>query len=132
VGDQEYLYNSEYVTVSRVLPDEDDLVIVENDHGELIVARFSDMERKEDSYYYRMAEERKVELQNITKKAEANLNKIADRVVDRALNSLASRMKFNLVFGKAGEGNNWVMPIVDELHKMIKDKSKETMKDFEL
>jgi hypothetical protein len=132
VGDQEFLYNSEYVTISRVLPDEDDLVIVENDHGELIVARFSSMERKEDSYYYQKAEERKAELQAITKRAEANLNKIADKIVDRSLNALASRMKFNLVFGKAGEGNNWVMPIVDELHKMIKDKTKENIKDFEL
>lgn len=130
--EQEYLYNSEYVTIYHIIPDLDDAVIVKNDHGELIVANFSEMELKEDSYYYKQARARKQELEAITKKAEANLNKIADKLVDRALRSLSSRMKFNLVFGKAGEGNNWVMPIVDELEKMIKEKAKEEMKDFEL
>lgn len=130
--DQEYLYNSEYVTIFYVPPDEDDLVIVSNDHEELIVARFSNMELKEDSYHYQKARERKKELEAITKKARENIDKIADKVVDKALIALASRLKFNLVFGKSGSGNSWVMPIVEELEKMVKDKSKEEVEKFDL
>lgn len=127
---QEYFYSGGYVTIFAELSDNDDFVVVKTDDGDLEVVRKNQLVKKEDSYHFKRAEERRIELENITKKAEENLNKIADRVVDRALNSLASRMKFNLVFGKAGTGNSWVMPIVDELENMIKDKASNEIKDF--
>lgn len=132
MSDQEYLYNGEYVVISHKIDGEKDLVVVRNDHGELIVARRSSLQKKEDSYYYKKAEERKKEIENITKKAEANLNAIADKLVDRALRSLSSRMKFNVAFSNdLNNSAGWAIMIANELEKMIKEKAKDEMEKFE-
>lgn len=130
---QEYLYNGEYVTISHKVEGDDDLVVVENHHGELIVARRSGLTKKEDSWEYKKARERKEEIEAITKKAEDNLNAIASKVVDRALRSLSSRMKFNAAFSSdLGNSAGWAIMISNELEKMIKEKAKEEMKEFQL
>lgn len=129
---QEYLYNSEYVTIAYNVEGDDDLIVVENDHGSLEVARKSSLTKKEESYYFKRAQERKEELESITRKARENLDKIADRVVDKALIALSSRMKFNAVFGKdMGSTAGWAVMIANELEKMVKEKAKEETEKFE-
>lgn len=131
--EQEYLYNSEYVTISHKVEGDDGLVVVENHHGELIVASRSGLTKKEDSWEYKKAQERKQEIEAITKKAEDNLNAIASKVVDRALRSLSSRMKFNAAFSNdLGNSAGWAIMISNELEKMIKEKAKDEMKEFQL
>lgn len=127
---QEYLYNSEYVTIAHDIVGDEDLVVVTNDHGEYIVARKSSMQKKEDSYYFKKARERKVELESITKKAQDNLDKLADKLVDKALLDLASRLKFNVLFGKDVDGATagWAVTISDELKKLVKDKAPDIIK----
>lgn len=131
MSEQEYLYNNEYVTIYRVLPDEDDMVIVSNDHGELIVASFSSMERKEDSYYFVKAEERKQELEAITKKAKDNLDKLVDKLIDKSIIALSSRIKFNVAFGEGGSAAPYALMLSQELQKMIKEKAPEVIKEKE-
>jgi len=119
---QEYLYNDDYVTVSNEIVGEYDLVVVVNDHEEYLVARKSNLKKKEDSWGYKRSLERNIELEQLTANAKKNLKKMADKLVDEALRSLASRMKFNTMFGKDTTSVQaaWVIDITNELEKMIK------------
>jgi len=125
---QEYYYNGEYVTIFAEVVDNKDLVIVTNgnDYDELSVARIKDLKKKEDTYQWKKNLERKKELEDLVSKAKADMDKIADKVVDKALIALASRMKFNAVFGKdMGNSVGWAVMISQELEKIIKEKTPE-------
>lgn len=127
---QEYLYNSEYVTIGHKVVGDKDLVVVVTDSGELNVARLSNLQKKEDSWYWKKAEGRKQELENITKSAKANLDKLADKLVDEALKKLASRMKFNIAFSEnLGDSAGWALQISNELEKMVKEKAPEIIEE---
>jgi acetone carboxylase gamma subunit len=101
---QEYLYNNEYVTISRlkVINDDvdykDSVVIVQNDYGDFIVADKSNLIKKEDSYSYKRAQERVEELRSITAEAEENFEKVVERVISAVCSTLSSRMKMNILF----------------------------------
>lgn len=132
MGKQEYLYNSEYVTIANDVTGEPELVVVVNDHEELIVARRKNLQKKEDSWGYKRELERRDELRLVTAKAQENLDKLVDKVVDKALASLSSRMKMNVVFGKdIGNSGGWALMISDELGKLIKEKAPEVVKGKE-
>jgi hypothetical protein len=127
--EQEYLYNGEYVTIVDPIGDSDDLVCVSNDHDELIVARRSNLTKKEDSYGFKKAEERRKELNDITAQAEANLDKVVEKVIEKAVASLSTRMKLNAVFGKdIGTAGGWALMVSDELTKLIKEEAPKIVK----
>lgn len=119
---QEYYYNGGYVTIFSEVTDHPDLVVVTdgNDYGELLVVRKSSLKKKEDSYYYQQAQKRAEELRLITAKAQENLDKLADKLVDKAIISLASRIKFNVAFGEGGSAAPYALMLSQELEKMIK------------
>lgn len=127
---QEYLHGNGYVTIFADVKDNDDFVIVETDGGVLEVARKNNLTKKEDSYNFKRAEERANELRLITQKAQENLDKLASKVVDKALLDLASRLKFNAMFGKDVNGAivGWAVTISDELKKLVKEKAPEIIK----
>lgn len=132
---KEYYHNGGYVTIVGGIEGQPDYVVVDEggDYGSMLVARRKDLTPKEESYTWKRQLDREKELKDITKKAEENLNAVADKVVDRALNSLASRMKFNAVFGESDGGTTgWAVVVSNALKDMIKDKTKDTMKDFDL
>lgn len=124
---QEYLYNSEYVTIAHDVVGDPDLVVVVTDREEYIVANKKNLQKKEDSWGYKRAQERADELRLITQKAEENLDKIVDKVVDKALIALSSRMKFNVLFGD-NSNVGWASLVIDELKKLVKEKAPEVVK----
>lgn len=134
--EQEYYHSSVgYCMIWGDVVDKPEMVIVSenSDYGSITVVKRSELVKKEDTWEYKQAQKRKEEIEAITKKAEDNLNAIASKVVDRALRSLASRMKFNVAFSSdLGNAAGWAITISNELEKMIKEKAKDEMKDFQL
>lgn len=129
MGKQEYLYNGEYVTIFKKVEGDKDLVVVSNDHEELIVAHKSNLQKKEDSWGYQRSLERKKELQSITADAQARFDELVDEVVDKAISALSLRMKMNTLFAKdMNNASGWAIQIVSELEKLIKEKAPETVK----
>lgn len=120
---QEYLYNQEYVTIYKEV--DKDFVIVQNDYREMKVAIKKELLKKEDSYYFKKAQERADEIRLITAKAEEKLDELADKLVDKAIITLSARMKLNVLFNKdLGNASGWAITVVNELEKLIKDKDK--------
>lgn len=126
---QEYLFNSEYVTIAYDVPDSDDLVIVATDREELLVARRKDLQKKEDSWGWKRAQERANEYRMLTAKAEENLNKVTEKVIKKAIESLQTRMKLNLLFKDGINENGWVLPVVNELGKLIREEAPKVIKE---
>lgn len=126
----EYELSGDYVTIWGFVQDDNDRVIVLNggDYGELLVVHKSELHKKEESYRWKQEVKRKEELEAIAKQAEANLQKVADKVVDKALKALASRIKFNSIFGDGGN-LAWAGLVIKELEGMIKEKPVEKLKD---
>lgn len=126
----EYEHSGDYVTIWGFVEDNDTDVIVLNggDYGELQVVRRSELNKKEDSYRWKQEVAKKEQLEAIAKKAEENLQKVADRVVDKALSALQSRIKFNSIFGDGGN-LAWSGLVVDELNKLIKEKPVDKLKE---
>lgn len=125
---KEYYYDGDYVTIWGDVKDQPDFVIVTDgsDYGELSVVRRSNLVPKEESYRFKKEQERAEELRLITAKAKENFDELVDKVVDDAIRTLTSRMKFNAFFGKGGAGAAaWAMSVVEELEKIIKKDAKE-------
>lgn len=98
------------------------------DYGSLRVVRKKDLIRKEDSWQWQQKQKYADELRLITQKAQENLDKLTDKLVDKALISLSSRLKFNALFGKGSGNMSWVGVVVDELEKLVKEKAPEVVK----
>ena len=128
--DQIYMYNRDEVKVHHEIPDMPEYVIVldANGYGEWIIARKTDLVKKEDSYEFKRAKERADELRLITQRAQENLDRITEKLVDKAIISLASRIKFNVAFGSGGSAAPYALMLSQELEKMIKDKAPEIIK----
>lgn len=121
---QEYLYNNEYVTISNDVVGDEDLVVVVNDREQYIVARRSNLKKKEDSWGWKRELERKKELQLITARAKENLESVVEEVITAATSALQARMKMNVLFGKGmSSDNGWALTIADELGKLVKEKA---------
>ena len=127
---QEYYYNGSYVTIFSEVTDHPDMVIVSDggDYGELLVVRKDVLKKKEESYQYQQAQKHADELRLITQKAQENLDKLTDKLVDKAITALASRIKFNVAFGDGGSAAPYALMLSQELGKMIKDKAPEVIK----
>lgn len=120
--DQIYMYNRNEVKVHHEIPDMPEYVVVldADGYGEWIIARKTDLVKKEDSYEFKRAKERAEELRLITQKAQENLDKLTDKLVNKAIISLASRIKFNVAFGSGGPAAPYALMLSQELEKMIK------------
>lgn len=129
---QEYLYSGDYVTIFAEVKDNDDFIVVNNGNGALEVARKIDLIKKEDSYQYKRAKEHADELRLITAKAQENLDKLADKLVDKALIALSSRLKFNTLFGKGSGNLAWAGLVIEELEKLVKEKAPDVISKKEL
>lgn len=123
MANQEYYYNGGYVVIWGEVVDKPDFVIVNdgNDYGELQVTRRKELVKKEDSYQYKQAEKRAEEIRLKTAKAQENLDELSERVVDKALKSLASRIKFNVAFGEGGSSAAYALMPSEQLQKMIRE-----------
>lgn len=128
---QEY-YNSSvgYVTIWGEVKDQPDMVIVcdGSDYGDLSVINRSNLIKKEDSYTYKREQERAEEIKQITAKAQENFDKLADKIVNEAIKRLASRIRFNVAFGKNGEAAPYALMLSTELEKMIKEDGPKAVK----
>ena len=130
---QEYYYNGGYVTIFSEVTDHPDLVIVSDggDYGELLVVRKDVLKKKEESYQYQQAQKRADELRLITQKAQENLDKLTEKLVDKAIISLASRIKFNVAFGSGGSAAPYALMLSQELEKMIKKEAPKVIAEKE-
>lgn len=131
---QEYYHNGEYVTIFAEVAGHPDMVVVSNSdgYGDFSVVRKESLVTKEESYEYKQALKRKAELEALTAKAKVDLDAVADKVVDKALIALSSRMKFNTLFGKdIGNSGSWAFMVMQELEKLVKDKGPEVVKKAE-
>lgn len=128
---KEYYLSGDYVTIWGEVKDKPDMVIVSDgsDYGELIVARRANLIPKEESYRYKKEQERAEELRLITAKAQENFDKLVDDVVDDAIRTLNSRMKFNALFGSDTSSGTaaWAMTVIEALEKIIKDDTKKKL-----
>lgn len=123
MGEQLYMIDGEEMVIAYSVEGERDLVIMHerNGYGDYIVARRVDLVKKEDSYEYKNAQKRADEIRLITQKAQENLDVVADKVVDKALKELASRIKFNVAFGEGGASGAYALVLSEQLTKMIKE-----------
>jgi hypothetical protein len=126
---QEYYYNGGYVTIWAEVEGKPNTIIVAEVDGDLHVAHRNNLVKKEDSYYFKKAQERENELRLITQKAQDNLNKLTEKLVDKAIIALASRIKFSAVFGSGGSAASYAIMLSQELEKMIKEKAPEVMNE---
>lgn len=132
MDNQEYYHSSVgHCMIWGDVVDKPDMVIVSenSDYGSLIVVARKDLVKKEDTWEFQQAKKRADELRLITAKAQEQFDKLADKLADKALISLASRMKFNALFGKGGAGVAWAGLIIEELEKLVKEKAEEVIKD---
>lgn len=131
--DQIYMYNRNEVKVHHDIPDMPEYVIVldANGYGEWIIARKTDLVKKEDSYEFKRARERADELRLITQKAQENLDRLTEKLVDKAIISLASRIKFNVAFGSGGSAAPYALMLSQELEKMIKKEAPKVIAEKE-
>lgn len=119
--DTEYYLDGDIVTFWSALKDNKDFVVVSTGDGDLRTARVSSLQNKEDTYQWQQKEKYKKELEAITADAESNLDQIVDKIVDKALKNLATRIRLNAMFGDASNAS-FALTAVAELEKMIKDK----------
>ena len=120
--DQIYMYNREEVKILHNVEGDNDLVVIgqRDGYGDYMVAKKSSLVKLEDSYEFKRAKERAEELRLITAKAKENLDKLTEKLVDKAIVSLASRIKFNVAFGEGGSAAPYALMLSQELEKMIK------------
>lgn len=134
MDEQDYYHSSVgHCRIWGEVADKPDYVIVSenSDYGRLEAVRRKDLVKKEDTWEFQQAQKRADELRMITAKAQENFDKLVDKLVDKALLSLSSRIKFNVLFGKGGSGVAWAGMIVEELEKMVKEKAPEVAKGKE-
>lgn len=127
---QEYYYNGGYVTIFSEVTADPNLVVVTdgNDYGELSVVRKDQLQKKEESYYYKQAKVRAEELRMMTAKAQEQFDKLKDKLVDDSIRALQSRVKFNVAFGKGGSSGAYAMILVEQLESLIKEKAEDAVK----
>lgn len=131
MNEQEYYYNSGYVTIWGEVKDKPDMVIVaETGDGDLSVAKRENLVPKEESYMYKKAQERADELRAITARAEEHFDEVVEKVIDKATSALQMRMKMNAIFSKdIGNNAGFAVAIADELKKLVKEKTPEIVKE---
>ena len=131
--DQIYMYNREEVKILHEVEGDNDLVVVgqRDGYGDYMVAQKSSLVKLEDSYEFKRAKERAEELRLITAKAQENLDKLTDKLVDKAIISLASRIKFNVAFGSGGSAAPYALMLSQELEKMIKKEAPKVIAEKE-
>lgn len=132
--DQEYIYDNRVFTffanIEAENESQDEWVVVQDEDYVIATVRKKDLVKKEDTYQYKRAQERADEIRLITAKAEEKLDELSDKLVDKALKQLSTRMKLNTVFSKdLGNASGWALTVSNELEKMIKEQAKETIED---
>lgn len=132
--DQEYIYDNRVFTffanIEAENESQDEWVVVQDEDYVIATVRKKDLVKKEDTYQYKRAQERADEIRLITARAEEKLDELSDKLVDKALKQLSTRMKLNAVFSKdIGNSGGWALTVSNELEKMIKEQAKETIED---
>lgn len=126
----EYYSEGDFYIYIEDVPSMPEFAVVREggDDGYITVVRKKNLIPKEESWQWQQKQKHADELRLITQKAEENLDKLKDKLVDKALIALASRMKFNALFGKGGNVA-WAGLVIEELEKIVKDKAEETIKE---
>lgn len=99
-----------------------------DDYGYMTVCRKSDLKPREETWQWQQKEKYKQELEKVTEKVQENLDELAERVVDKALKSLSSRMKMNALFGDNSSNLAWIGVVTQELEKLIRESGKKIAK----
>lgn len=124
---EEYYHSSVgYCTIFGDIVDKPELVAVSenSDYGTITVVKRSELVPKEETWEFTQAKKRADEIRLITAKVQENLDELAERVVDKALKSLASRIKFNVAFGEGGSHSAYAIMLSTELEKLIRESGK--------
>lgn len=125
--DEIYVASGDFYYYIEDVPHNPDFAICResgDDYGYLTIVRKSDLKLRTETWQYQQNEKYKAELEARLGKVQSNLDELAEQVVDKALKSLASRMRFNIAFGKGGSAGGWALTITDELEKMIRESGK--------
>lgn len=119
--DVKYYYSGDFYEYVEDVPSMPEFCVVrEGGDGYLTVVRKKDLKPYEESWQYQQKVAEKERLEKVTEKVKANLDELAKQVVDKALKDLASRIKFNVAFGKATGGEAYALILSQELEKMIR------------
>lgn len=119
--DVKYYYSGDFYEYIEDVPSMPEFCVVrEGSHGYLTVVRKSELKPYEESWQWQQKELEKERLEKVTEKVKANLDELAQQVVDKALKELAQRIKFNVAFGKATGGEAYAMILSTELEKLIR------------
>lgn len=102
-----------------------------DDYGYLTVVRKSDLKPREETWQWQQKQKHADELRLITQKAQENLDRLTEKLVDKAIISLASRIKFNVAFGSGGSAAPYALMLSQELEKMIKKEAPKVIAEKE-
>ena len=116
----QYYSSGDFFEYIEDVPSMPDFAVVREGDGYITVARKSDLKPYEESWQWQQKEAAKERLEKVTAKAQANLDKLTEKLVDKAIISLASRIKFNVAFGSGGSAAPYALMLSQELEKMIK------------
>lgn len=129
----QYYSSGDFFEYIEDVPSMPDFAVVrEGGDGYITVARKSDLKPYEESWQWQRKEAAKERLEKVTAKAQANLDKLTEKLVDKALISLASRIKFNVAFGEGGVHNAYALMLSTELEKMIRKEAPKVIEKGEV
>lgn len=125
----EYYSEGDFYIYIEDVPSMPEFAVVREggDDGYITVVRKNNLIPKEESWQWQQKQKYADELRLVAAKAEENLDKLKDRLVDKALQALSSRMKFNALFGKGGNVA-WAGLVIEELEKLVKEKADDVIK----
>lgn len=129
----EYYYDGDFYIYIEDVPSMPEFAIMREggDDGHITVCRKSNLKLKEDSWQWQQKQKHADELRLITQKAQENLDKLTEKLVDKAIISLASRIKFNVAFGSGGSAAPYALMLSQELEKMIKKEAPKVIAEKE-
>lgn len=112
-----FLNGGKVVLVSEFTYNEREYCVVFGGDDEFSVTRKENLKKWEETWHYQEEQKRKARLD----KWRACEDQIVQRMQDKAIKALSTRIKFNAFFGKNSGNNAWIAVITDELDKLIKE-----------
>lgn len=91
-----------------------------DDYSNYWVGHKRDIQKEEDSYWYKMRQEHEDKLNKI----KENIEKEKEKLADKAINSIVARMKLNSIFSDDDKMTQVGLAVAKELKKLVKEEVK--------
>lgn len=121
-----YLHGGKVTLVSEYTYKDREYCVVYGGDDDFTTCRKSDLQKWEETWHYQEEQKRKARLEQW----KACEDQIVERMQNKAIKSLASRIKLNAFFGKSGGGAAYTLVIMEELEKLIKEDKDPDVKSY--